>query len=169
MKVAQLVLLASGWACTCCALAVGTSAPASHWSHARAIGSRLPSTAVLCSAATVTDGGDGGHGGSSVGVGVDGRGSRKTAAARSQLRVPAAAKRRARPPVKNWRVVKLYREAQGCIGAGEYDRARDLLERCLELDSGDAYCWLSLARLEARSGRTDHARRLFDEVRARPD
>ncbi len=71
-----------------------------------------------------------------------------------------------RVPAKNWRVVGMYRQAQTAISAGEYDEARTLLEKCLELDARDAYCWLSLARLEARTGDEDHARARFEDARA---
>ena len=60
-----------------------------------------------------------------------------------------------RRSAKNWRVLTLFRKAQGAIAAGEVGPARELLERCLEMDGRDAYCWLSLARLEASAARAE--------------
>eukprot|EP00900_Chrysochromulina_parva_P012275 jgi/Chrpa1/21048/Chrysochromulina_OHIO_Genome00009061-RA len=60
----------------------------------------------------------------------------------------------------------MYRQAQKSISAGNYDEGRALLEKCLELDARDAYCWLSLARLEARTSDAENARRCFEAARA---
>ena len=63
---------------------------------------------------------------------------------------------------KNWRVLSLYRKAQGAISAGAFTEAHSILEECLQIDEHDPYCWLSLARLEAQTADADQARALFE-------
>ena len=119
-----------------------------------------PSQAVLLSA---TYGVSPPSSSSSSGSGVGGR---RSAGGRTTNQLRVSSKKGGLRPAKNWRVLGLYRKAQGCISVGDFEEARSLLEACLELDSRDAYCWLSLARLEARTGDAAQARLRFDEARA---
>ena len=77
---------------------------------------------------------------------------------------PHAAHRSGRGTGKNWHVISLQKQAQAAIKAGDYSEARELLHEGLRCDEHDAYVWLALARLEARRGEPDVARRLFESA-----
>mmetsp|Transcript_39769 Transcript_39769/g.52430 ORF Transcript_39769/g.52430 Transcript_39769/m.52430 type:complete len:840 (+) Transcript_39769:86-2605(+) len=61
------------------------------------------------------------------------------------------------------RVKVLYKKAEANLRRGNVANARELLYKCVGLDSKDGHSWLKLARLEQNSGNRNKARQIFAE------